>query len=178
MCVRMVSVTKGSLVHVSVRMVSVMQGSLVLVSVQMVSVTKGSLVHVSVRMVSVMKGSLVLVSVWMVSTMKENVVLVSRFSWVMVSSPSPTRSPRAHPTSCRSCPTCWPTWRRRSPLFSWGQRWVSDLYCVPILYTGVVLPVGPPGGEDPLCSAGGRGGYLTCAVYLYYIQVLSYLLGI
>ena len=92
-----------------------------------------NIVLVSGRMVSVTKGSLVLVFVWMVSTMKENVVLVSRFSWVMVSSPSPTRSPRAHPTSCRSCPTCWPTWRRRSPLFSWGQRWVSDLYCVQVV---------------------------------------------
>ena len=35
----------------------------------------------------------------------------------------------------------------------------------PVLCIGLVLPAGPPGGEDPLCSAGGRGGYLTCAMY-------------
>ena len=47
----------------------------------------------------------------------------------------------------RCCPNCWFIWRKNTPLFSLGQRWVSDLYCIQVfvLCTGVVLPGGPPG---------------------------------
>ena len=63
------------------------------------------------------------------------------------------------------------------PGWWWAARVQQEVQGLTLLRAGVVLLVGPPGGEDPLRSAGGRGGYLTCIVDLYCVQVLSYLLA-
>ena len=59
------------------------------------------------------------------------------------------------------CPSCWFIWRKDTPLFSLGQRGVSDLYCVQglVLCTGVVLPGGPP-GQCPFVHLGAEVGIL------------------